>query len=383
MKIIPYGKQCIDQADIDAVTEVLKSDYLTTGPKIKEFEDALCSYTGASYCVAVANGTAALHIAAAGLEIEESCEGITSPITFTATSNCLLYNGLKPVFADIRPDTYCIDPIKLSEKITAKTKVLLPVHFAGQPAEMIRIKEIADKKKLYVIEDAAHAIGSVYEDGSRVGSCKFSDMTIFSFHPVKTITTGEGGAITTNSVELYQKLLLLRSHGITRDPKLLKENHGPWYYEMQGLGYNYRMTDFQAALGINQLKKLDSFKERRRLIVNEYNKAFTGKKNIRIPFERQGVDTCFHLYAPRISFKDTKSGSRKEFVRQLMEKGVGTQVHYIPVHLQPYYKELFGFKPGAYPEAEKYYEETLSLPLFPAMTDSDIKRVIEAVISLL
>ncbi|MDP3014641.1 MAG: aminotransferase class I/II-fold pyridoxal phosphate-dependent enzyme, partial [Candidatus Subteraquimicrobiales bacterium] len=279
---IPYGKQWIDEDDIKAVEEVLKSDFLTQGPKIAEFEKAICRYTGAKYCVAAANGTAALHLAVLALEIKRGSEGITSPITFVASANALIYGGLRPIFADIDEKTYNIDPTEIKKRITLKTKVLIPVHFAGQSADMAEISKIAKSKDLLIIEDAAHAIGSRYADGAKIGSCGYSDMTTFSFHPVKTITTGEGGAITTNSGKLYKRLLLLRTHGITKDEKELSQTPGPWYYEMQALGYNYRLTDIQAALGISQLKKLDKFKFRRREIVEAYNKAFSSLPSITI-----------------------------------------------------------------------------------------------------
>ncbi len=374
--LIPYGRQWIDQDDIQAVTTVLKSDYLTQGPKVEEFEKALCDYTGAKFCLALSNGTAALHLAVAAMKIEKSMEGITSPITFAASANCLLYNGLKPVFADIDPKTYTISPDEIKKKITAKTKVIIPVDFAGQPAEMEQISKIAREKDICVVEDAAHAIGSRYNDGNHVGSCKYSDMTIFSFHPVKTITTGEGGAITTNNRELYKHLLLLRSHGITKDQAKLEQNPGPWYYEMQTLGFNYRLTDIQAALGISQLKRLDKFVEKRREIIRKYNKAFKDLPDMVVPYEKDGVFSAFHLYVLQIDFKKIGT-SREEIMAKLREKNIGTQVHYIPVHLQPYYRNNFGYKPGDYPIAEQYYEKAISLPLYPKMSDSDVKYVIE------
>jgi len=381
-KFISYGKQWIDEEDKRAVLDVLESDFLTQGPKVEEFEQAICKYTGAKYCVAVSNGTAALHLAVACLDIKKGYEGITTPITFVASANCLIYNGLTPVFADIDEKTYNIDPEEIEKAITPKTKVIIPVDFAGQSADMKKIAEIAKKNKLYVIEDAAHAIGSTYKDGSKVGSCKYSTLTTFSFHPVKTITTGEGGAITTNNEKLYVKLLLLRSHGITKDPSALGKNPGPWYYEMQTLGFNYRMCDIQAALGVSQIKKLSSFKRRRREIVGRYNQAFKKLKNIITPYEEDGLKSAFHLYVLKIDFKAIGK-SRVDVMHLLKEKNIGTQVHYIPVHTQPYYKEKFGTKEGDCPESENYYAEALSLPLFPKMTDFDIKYVIEKVKSIL
>lgn len=378
-----YGKQWIDEDDIQAVVETLKSDFLTQGPKVKEFEDAICEYTGAKYCVAVANGTAALHIAVASLEIEKGKEGITSPNTFMATSNSMIYNGIKPVFADIDDKTYCIDPEKIKEKITENTRLLIPVHFAGQPCDMQKINQIANYERratshqLFIIEDASHAIGSKYTDGSRVGNCKYSDLTIFSFHPVKTITTGEGGAITTNNRDLYEKLLL-RNHGTTKDNSKFntcpacpvesffyssgvksvqsKNNKyltgvnnskliGSWYHEMQILVYNYRLTDIHASLGISQLKKLDNFVARRREIVIKYNKAFKDIEWLTVPYEKPEVYSAFHLYVLKIDF-DKIGKSRKQVMEELRLKNIGTQVHYIPVHTQPYYQDKYGYKWG-------------------------------------
>ena len=376
--MIGYGHQYIDESDIKAVVDVLKSDYLTQGPSVAKFEQEICRITGAKYCVSVSNATAGLHIAVAALELVDGTEGISTPNTFLASSNCMVYNKIKPVFADINPVTYNIDPIEIEKRITDKTKLLIPVHFAGLPCEMEKISAIAKKHNLRIIEDAAHAIGSQYADGSYVGNCKYSDMTVFSFHPVKTITTGEGGAVTTNDEKLYQKLLMLRSHGTTKDEKLLTKNPGPWYYEMQALGFNYRMTDMQAALGYSQLQKLDFFKKRRREIVAKYNNAFAGMKFLKTPTEPENVSSCFHLYAVQIDF--TALGkTRAQVMQKLREKGIGTQVHYFPVPTQPFYKENFGYKDGDYPIAEKYYEQELSLPLYPGMSDEDVDAVIKTV----
>lgn len=375
---ISYGKQWIENDDIDAVVDVLNGDYLTQGPKIEEFEKAICNYTGAKYCIAVSNGTAALHLAALALDIEKGKEGITSPNTFAASANCMVYAGIRPVFADIKKDTYNIDLEEIKKKATRDTKVIVAVNFAGQPADLQEIYLWAKKNGICIIEDAAHAIGSKYSDGSKVGSCKHSDLTTFSFHPVKTITTGEGGAITTNNEKLYKKLLLLRSHGITKDVNLLNQNPGPWYYEMQELGFNYRLTDIQAALGISQLKKLDNFVARRREIVAKYNIAFRKLNSCTIPFEKEGNYSAFHLYVLQIDF--VKLGkSRKQVMEELAEKEIGTQVHYIPVHLQPYYRKKYGCKTGDYPVAESYYDQCLSLPLYPKMSDKEISYVIKSI----
>lgn len=376
--MIGYGHQYIDDSDIEAVVNVLKSDYLTQGPSVTAFEKKICEITGAKYCVSISNATTGLHIAVAALELGEGTEGITTPNTFLASSNCMVYNNVKPVFADIDPVSYNIDPMEIEKHISAKTKLLIPVHFAGLPCKMEEISAIAKKNNLHVIEDAAHAIGSQYADGSYVGNCKYSDMTVFSFHPVKTITTAEGGAVTTNDEKLYQKLCMLRSHGTTKDENLLTKNPGPWYYEMQSLGFNYRMTDMQAALGVSQLNKLDFFKKRRREVIVMYNKAFADMRYLKTPVEPDDVCSCFHLYAVQIDF--TALGkSRAQVMKELRDKGIGTQVHYIPVPTQPYYKNTFGYKDGDYPIAEKYYEQELSLPLYPGLSDDDVNTVIKAV----
>jgi UDP-4-amino-4,6-dideoxy-N-acetyl-beta-L-altrosamine transaminase len=379
--MIPYGKQWIDDDDINEVIKVLKSDWLTQGPKIDEFEKAICEYTGSKYCVSVSNGTAALHLAVASLGVEHGKEGITSPNTFVASSNCLLYNGLKPIFADIDDKTYNIDVKEIEKKINKHRKVIVSVDFAGQPADMKEIYEIAKSNNIYIIEDASHAIGSRYEDGHFVGSCKYSDMTTFSFHPVKTITTGEGGAITTNNEKLYEKLKLLRSHGITKEDKYLKMNPGPWYYEMQELGFNYRLTDIQAALGISQLKKLDSFVKRRREIVQKYNQAFKDINVLITPLEKEGVHSAFHLYVLQIDFEKIGK-SRKEIMEDLKSKNIITQVHYIPVYIQPYYQKNYSYKSGDCPVAENYYQKALSIPLYPEMTDEEVEYVINNIIKL-
>jgi UDP-4-amino-4,6-dideoxy-N-acetyl-beta-L-altrosamine transaminase len=381
-KFIPYGRQWIDEADKMAVEAVLSSGYLTQGPAIEQFENAIKKITGAKYCVAVSNATQGLHIAVSALEIDESSEGITTPITFVASANCLITNNLIPVFADIDYKTYNISPKEIEKKVTQKTKVLIPVDLAGQAVDIDAIKKIAEKHHLFIIEDAAHAIGSNYADGKPIGCCHKSDMTVFSFHPVKTITSGEGGAITTNNEVFYKRLLKLRTVGITKDEQELSKNPGPWYYEMQMLGGNNRMTDIQAALGCSQLTKLDSFKRRRREIVSMYNDAFQNKPNITIPYEEKNIDSCFHLYVLQIDF-DKIGKSRKQIMEEMKQKGIGTQVHYIPVNSQPYYTEKYGkYVPEEYPIAEAYYNKCLSIPLFPMMTDEDVEYVFKTVISI-
>ncbi len=375
-KTYSYGKQSISQADIREVIKTLKSSWLTQGPKVMEFEQAICKYTGAKYAVAVANGTAALHLAVLSLNLSPEDEVITSPITFLASANCILYAGARVKFADIDEKTACIDPTEIRKQITLQTRGIIPVHFAGQSCDMDKIRKIARENKLFVIEDAAHAIGSGYK-GDKIGSCKYSDMTIFSFHPVKTITTGEGGAITTNSKELYEKLLMLRSHGVTKDEKYLTRNDGGWYYEMHMLGFNYRLTDIQAALGVSQLKRLDRFTKRRREIVELYRKGFKNDEICSLLAERDYSQAAFHLFPVLIDFSKTKI-DKKDLFGKLREKGLHLQVHYIPVHLQPYY-EKFGFKEGDFPKAEAYYKSALSLPLYPDLKNSDIKRIIKII----
>lgn len=367
---IPYGRQYVDDEDIEEVVKVLKSDFLTTGPVIEEFEKKVADYVGAKYAVAVANGTAALHSACYAANIGKGDEVITTPITFAASSNCAFYCGAVPVFADIDPKTYNIDPSDVEKKITDRTKAIIAVHFTGQPCDMERIHEIANKHGLIVIEDAAHALGAVYE-GKKVGS--LSEMTTFSFHPVKHITTGEGGMVLTNHQELYERLKLFRTHGITREEHLLRKNDGPWYYEQLDLGYNYRITDIQCALGISQMKKLPYFLERRKEIAERYQEAFADCENIQCPYQKPGCENAWHLYVIRI-----KGGKRKEVFEKLREAGIGVNVHYIPVYQHPYYQE-HGYKDISCPNAEQYYEEAISLPIYPALKEAEQEYVIETV----
>jgi len=380
---IPYGRQWIDDDDKKAVEAVLSSDFLTQGPAIEKFENAIKDYTGAKYCVVVSNATHGLHIAVSSLDIKEGSEGITSPITFVASANCLITNNLTPVFADIDPKTYNISPKEIEKKISSKTKVLIPVDFAGQAVDINAIKDIADKHNLYVIEDAAHAIGSYYVDSKPVGCCHKTDMTVFSFHPVKTITSGEGGAITTNNEKIYKKLIKLRTIGITKSESELNKNPGPWYYEMQLLGSNNRMTDIQAALGYSQLSKLSYFKKRRKEIIKKYNNAFKDKPNIIIPHEENGLDSCFHLYVLQIDFEKIGK-SRKQVMEELKANRIGTQVHYIPVNSQPYYEKKYGkYNAIDYPVTESYYNKCLSIPLYPMLTDDDVEYIINQIYLLI
>ena len=371
---LAYGKQKIDEDDINSVVKVLKGDYLTTGPIVSEFENSVAKYVGTKYAVAVSNGTAALHMACYAAGISEGDEVLVPAITFAASSNCVLYCGGKPVFIDIDPKSYNIDINKIKEKITNKTKAIIPVDFAGQSVDMDSILKIAEEYNLIVIEDAAHALGSEYKN-EKVGSK--AHMTEFSFHPVKPITTGEGGVVVTNSKELYEKMILFRSHGITRNIELMTENQGPWYYEQIDLGYNYRLTDIQSALGLSQIKKLDDFILKRREIVNKYNEAFKELEEIVTPFENEYSKSGYHIYVLLLNLDKLKCG-RKEIFEALQAENIGVNVHYLPVYLHPYYKKL-GYKKGECPVAEDIYNRMITIPLFPSMRDNDSKDVIEAV----
>ena len=370
-----YGHQYIDDADIQAVVEVLKSDYLTCGPKIEELEKKLCAVTGAKYAVVCSNGTAALHMACQAAGIGAGDEMITTPITFAASANCALYCGAKPVFADINEETYNIDPAHVESLTTEKTKAVVAVDYTGQSVELDRLLAHCRKHNLVLIEDGAHVIGTSY-NGKKNGS--IADMTTFSFHPVKTVTGGEGGAVLTNSEEYYQKLLLYRSHGITKNPaKMEHEPDGPWYYEQVALGMNYRMTDMQAALIISQLDKLPLFMKRRKEIVKAYDEAFSKLPQLFVQKEIPQSDTTRHLYILRIIPEKLKI-DRKQFFEALAAENICCQVHYIPVYYFPYYEKL-GYQKGLCPKAEKLYEEEISLPLYYAMTDQDVDDVIQAV----
>ena len=375
---IYYGHQYIDEADIQAVVDVLKSDYLTCGPKIGELEKKLCDLTGAKYAVVCSNGTAALHIACLAAGVGEGDEVITTPITFAASANCALYCQAKPVFADINPMTYNIDPKKVKELTTEHTKAVVAVDYTGQSVELEELLEHCHANGITLIEDGAHVIGTKYKDKYN-GS--IADMTTFSFHPVKTVTGGEGGAVLTNSEELYKRLLLFRSHGITRDASLMtKEPDGPWYYQQVDLGYNYRMTDMQAALIISQLDKLPMFAKRRKEIVAKYNEAFKDIPQIFVQKEIEESDTVRHLYILRIVPERIKI-DRAKFFEALGKENVICNVHYIPTYYFPYYEKL-GYKKGICPNAEKLYEEMMSLPLYYSMTDEDVDSVIEAVLKI-
>ena len=379
MKAIPYGHQHITDEDIQAVIETLKSDYMTQGPKIIEFEQAFARYVGAKYAVAVSNATAGLHLAATALQVRSGDKVIVTPITFAASANCIRYCNGMVVFCDIDPDTYLMDIKKLRRLLETNPpstfKGIVPVDFAGYPHQMEEFRQLADEYGLWILEDACHAPGGYFIDSNGekqfCGNGKFADVTVFSFHPVKHIATGEGGMVTTNDKELFDRLSLLRTHGITKNPACLHENHGGWYYEMQELGYNYRLTDFQAALGLSQLKRADEGLKRRQKIAVRYNEAFKRIADIQTPYASPDVFHAYHLYIIQVP-------DRLDLYNYLHENGIYAQVHYIPLHLMPYYREQ-GNKPGDLPVAEKYYSRCLSLPMFPTLTDEEQEYVIKKI----
>lgn len=380
MKPIPYGRQSIDQHDIDGVINVLRSDFMTQGPKIGEFEQKFAAYIGCKYAVAVANGTAALHLSALALNVKKGDKVLTTPITFAASANCVLYAGGQVEFVDIDPETFLMDLDKLEAKLVATPKGtykgIIPVDFAGLPVDTQRLRKIADEYGLWILEDSCHAPGGYFEnfEGSKImcGNGTYTDLSIFSFHPVKHIATGEGGMITTNSKTLYEKLLLLRTHGITKNSEHLYENHGGWYYEMQELGYNYRLSELSASLGITQLAKADWGLKRRQEIAHKYMEAFKGTKVIVQQYNKKYFN-AYHLFVVLVD-------DRLGLYNYLKENHIFAQVHYIPVHLQPYYKEQ-GWKKGDLPMAEAYYEKCLSLPMFPTLTEEEQEFVIEKVLA--
>lgn len=366
---LSYGQQWIDEEDIQAVMETLTSTHLTQGPKIEEFEQAVATYVGAKYAIAFSNGTSALHGACFAAGISTGDEVITTPITFAASSNCVLYSGGTPIFVDIDKDTYNIDPQLIRSAITPRTKAIIPVDFTGQPADMEEICEIAKEHGLVVIEDAAHSLGAAYK-GQKVGT--LADMTMFSFHPVKHVTTAEGGIIVTDSEIHAEKLRLFRSHGI-RNAHVSRDDE-PWFFEMIELGYNYRMTDIHAALGISQMKKLDGFIKRRREIVQSYNEEFSNLEGVKVPVQLEGTSSSWHLYVLSLELNKLKVDRRGIF-EALRAENIGVHVHYKPVYLHPYYQGL-GYKKGLCPTAENWYEGALTVPLFPKMTKEDIESVI-------
>ncbi|MDD1782456.1 UDP-4-amino-4,6-dideoxy-N-acetyl-beta-L-altrosamine transaminase [Enterovibrio sp. ZSDZ35] len=384
--VIPYGKQDINQQDIDSVVDVLNSDFLTQGPQVPAFEQALIEHTGASYALAVNSATSALHIACLALDLGEGDWLWTSPITFVASANCGLYCGAKVDFVDIDPDTYNMCPRRLEEKLIKAQaegklpKVVVPVHLCGQPCDMEAIAKLAKEYNFKVIEDASHAIGGKYQ-GLPIGNCDYSDITVFSFHPVKIITTAEGGAVLTNQQALSDKMALLRSHGITRDSEKMEgESHGGWYYQQVDLGFNYRMTELQAALGVSQMNRLDDFITVRHHLADRYNELLKTLPVV-LPFQLENTYSGLHLYVIRLQL-DKLSLTHKEVFDALRDKGIGVNLHYIPVHTQPYYKKM-GFNAGDFPESERYYREAISLPMFHAMTEEEQDTVVKVLTEIL
>lgn len=381
MKIIPYGRQDIVQSDIDAVVSVLQSDFLTQGPLVPSFEAALAAYCGVSHAVAVNSATSALHVACLSLGLAKGDYLWTTPITFVASANCALYCGANVDFVDIDPITYNLDPVSLEQKLIVAEregrlpKIVVPVHLCGQSCDMAAIHSLSRKYNFHIIEDASHAVGGRYL-AEPVGNCRYSDVTIFSFHPVKIITTAEGGVALTNDAKLAQRMALLRSHGITRDPVLMtRESDGPWYYQQIDLGFNYRMTELQAALGLSQVARLDTYVTRRQEIAQRYNEALADLPLI-TPLQHPDSYSSFHLYVIRLKTNEIRSSHRQVF-ESLLAAGIGVNLHYIPVHTQPYYQQM-GFSVGQFPEAERYYAEAISLPMFPTMSDAQQDEVVAA-----
>ncbi|MDA8105327.1 MAG: UDP-4-amino-4,6-dideoxy-N-acetyl-beta-L-altrosamine transaminase [Nitrospiraceae bacterium] len=387
--VLPYSRQFIDDGDIKAVTDVLRSDFITQGPKIEEFETALAEYCGAAHAVIFSSGTAALHAACEVAGVGAGDEIVTTPLTFVATANVSLYVGAKPVFIDVECDTGNIDANLIEHAITPCTKAIIPVHFAGHPAAMEQVFDLAQKQGLVIIEDACHALGARYllsrakehrggerAEWVRIGKCALSDMTVFSFHPVKHITTGEGGAVLTNDKSYYDRLLMFRTHGITRT-EFTREPDGPWYYEMHLLGFNYRMTDLQAALGISQLRKIERFIERRREIAGIYNRKFHSNPFFDVPAEKDYAYSAYHLYPIRL--KEGYAVKKAAIVSELRRRGLGVQVHYIPVYLQPFYQQL-GYEKALCPVSEAFYRSEISIPIYPAMNDDEVCFVTETLV---
>lgn len=376
--LLPYGRQSIDESDIQAVVEVLRSDWLTTGPKVAEFEEAFASVVGAKHAVSFSSGTAALHAAAFAAGLSSGDEAITTPLTFCATANCVLYQGARPIFADVLPDTLNIDPDQIQRKINRRTRAILPVDYAGHPADLHAILNLADQHGLIVVEDACHALGAEY-CRQFVGS--ISHMTVFSFHPVKHLTTGEGGMVVTDRGDLAETLRRFRNHGISSEARQ-RQTAGQWHYEMVLLGFNYRLTDVACALGISQLKKLDSNLSQRRKIAAQYTAAFRDLPGLVLPAVRADVDPAWHLYPIRLNL-NRLNANRAQVFRALRSENIGVNVHYIPVHQHPYYRDRFGCLDGDYPVAENAYQRLISLPIFHGMTDQDVRDVIAAVKKIL
>lgn len=370
-EFLPYSQPLIDEQEIKEVVDTLKSGWLSTGPKTLKFEKLIAAYAEAKYAIALNSCTAGLHLSLIALGIGEGDEVITTPFTFASTANVIVHVGAKPVFVDIKKDTYNIAPEKVKRAITAKTKAIIPVHYAGQPCDMRELMEIAQKHNLYVIEDAAHAIGAEYK-GKKIGT--FGDITCFSFYATKNMTTGEGGAITTNEDKVAEKFRILRLHGITKDAWKRYSVSGSWYYEIEDCGWKYNMSDIQAAVGVQQLRKLDKFIEIRRKYAHIYNEEFSQLGGIITPYEKSDVKHVYHLYPVLL-----EKFNRDEFIKKMAEKGIGCSVHFIPLHLHPFYRKQFGFKKGDFPNAEWVYEKEVSLPLYPKMSEDDVWRVMTAV----
>lgn len=373
-KLLPYGRQALDDDDIQAAVEVLKSDWLTTGPKVGEFEEAFASWVGARFAVSFSSGTAALHGAAFAAGLRPGDEAVTTPLTFCATANCVLYQGATPVFADVCDDTLNLDPQQVSHRLSSRTKAIIAVDYAGHPAALDELGKIARARGVLLIEDACHALGAEFR-GKRVGG--LADMSVFSFHPVKHLTTGEGGMVTTDDPRLAETLRRFRNHGISSEARQ-RQQAGQWFYEMVLLGFNYRLTDIACALGLSQLRKLNANLARRRQIAATYNAALAGRDGLIPPSVRPEANPAWHLYPIRV--ESAKLGcSRGDIFRALRAENIGVSVHYIPVHRHPYYRDRFGYQGGEFPVAERAYEQLISLPIFHGMSDGDVDDVIKAV----
>jgi perosamine synthetase len=385
--MISYGKQSIDQSDIDAVVEVLKGDWLTQGPSVETFENDLQKYFGPKYACAVSNGTAALHLSGLALGWKPDDIVITSPITFLATANCIVYAGTTPDFVDIDPISYTIDPNKVEKKVKhyrsvgKNVKAVIGIDFAGHPCDWKALRELADKYDLQLVNDNCHALGATYLNDNQY-AVKYADLVIQSYHPVKHLTAGEGGAILTDNSDLDEIVRRLRTHGMTKNPNLLEKNDGPWYYEMHEVGYNYRITDFQCALGSSQLKRLDSFVEKRREIAKIYDESFFNVDNLKIPKTNNFVNHSYHLYPLQIDFEKL-SLTKAQLFKKMKEVGINLQVHYIPVHLQPYYQKNYGFNIGDFPISERFYSSEVSLPIYPDLSTDDVSSVVNNILEII
>jgi len=385
--MISYGKQSIDQTDINAVVEVLNGDWLTQGPAVEKFEYDLNQYFGSKYACAVSNGTAALHLVGLALSWQPGDIIITTPITFLATANCVVYAGATPYFVDINPVTYTIDPNKLEKKIQSlmingkNAKAVIGVDYAGHPSEWKALRELADKYDFQLVNDNCHAMGASYM-GDKQYAAKYADVVIQSYHPVKHITTGEGGAVITNDLKIDEKVRQLRTHGMTKDPSQLEKKDGPWYYEMHEVGYNYRITDIQSALGSSQLKKLNQFVQRRSEIAKRYDESFSNVYNLEIPKAHNSIEHAYHLYPLKIDF-DKLFITKSEFFKKMKEFGINLQVHYIPVHLQPYYQKNYGYNTGDFPVSESFYKNEVSLPIYPNLSTEDVTLVVNNILEII